>query len=249
MVESLDEFRGLPAPRQDRELADLTLDGIDNYISQALSVNDTEILAFLVPYHRNRCEANERLSVIYKCRDWFLEKSLELWKVNDSYVSFAEYVKDQSQDAYSTVLNYCALWQFYHEVLGWPAQKMALAGMKKLECVLPMAKRKVEDEVLDIDLEDLLLDENVSYRDLLKHYREIKDADLWGTERKIENQSGVRFRLYSFEHEEKQWRGILEAEQYVEGECVVEQICRFSPSNRVRHYVYMVAEKIGAEIV
>lgn len=243
------EFQSLPAPRQDQELAALNLAGVDSYILQALAVDDRETLAFLVPYHRNRCEANERLAIILKTRDWFLEKTLELWRVNESYESFAEYVQDQSQEAYSTVLNYCALWEFYHETLGWPSEKMAMAGMKKLECVLPMAKRKVEDGALDIDLEDLLLDENVSYRDLLKHYRKIKEAELWGDEQPIEDKPGLKFRLYSFEHTEKHWRGILEAIEYIDGNAVVQQVCRFSPAQDVRHYVYTIADKIGAEVM
>lgn len=250
MVKDLDEFKNLPVPMQDQKLRNLPLDGVDNFILQALAVDDRETLAFLVPYHRNRCEANERLAVILKCRDWWWEKDLELWAVNDSHESFAEYVHGQSQEAYSTVLNYCALWQFYHEELGWPAQKMALAGMKKLECVLPMAKRKVENGELDIDLEDLLLDENVSYRDLLKHYREIKDADLWGEERDMEDKSGLEFRLYSLEHQEKHLRGILEVVEYVDGNAIVLPLGRFNVANKdVVHHIYWLAEKIGAEIV
>jgi len=94
------------------------------------------------------------------------------------------------------------------------------------------------------------LDENLSYRDALKAYREIKDGELWGEGRKVEDRPGLQFRLYSVEHEEKHLRGILEVVEYIEGQAVVTQLGRFNvrtPS--MAHYIYIVADRIKAEIV
>jgi len=138
---------------------------------------------------------------------------------------------------------------------------MALAGKAKLDALLPIAKGKVgydlsaqteggAEYILDQDLEDVLLDENTSYRDALKHYREIKDAELWGKERKMEDKSGLEFRLYSLEHTEKHLRGILEVVEYMDGNAVVLPLGRFNVANKdVVHHIYWLAEKIGAEII
>ncbi len=243
-------FKSLPAPIQAQELSTMPSAQLDNLIEGALAERDLETLAILIPCRRNRYEQGEKLYVILKCRDWWLEKNLELWKVHDQYESFAEYVRDKSQEAYSTVLNYCAIWEFYHKKLNWPIEQMALAGMKKLEVTLAVAKRVLTDGVLDTDLEGLLINEEVSYRDLLGNYRLAKDDALWGGQSRTASESGFQFRLYSGEHIERHKRGILEVVQYINGQAIIMPLGRFMIDNSdVAHYVYIIADKIGAEIL
>jgi len=48
MVATLEEFKNLPVPMQDTKLRNLPLDGVDNFILQALAVDDRDFWFLII---------------------------------------------------------------------------------------------------------------------------------------------------------------------------------------------------------
>lgn len=230
-------------------------DDLDSLVAQAVKVRDRKALAILLPHRRSRLDSTEQWAVIAKCENWWLEKQMEVWQeFGGTYESFAQYVEAQAQEAYSTVLNYCAVWEFYRRKLDWPPEKMAACGYRKLEICLPAARSTLKNGLIDPLLDSLLIDPSVSSREILVEFRRqrrVALSEALGDEpEETEAKPQTKFVIYSSEHEQVSKRGIIEVWEDIGGSMVIEELGRMRVENkRLAHHIWRIADKAGMEVL